>query len=92
MKIKVVRADGSIETINLVGSITAREPRNDLEFPRNQSPLCVHATGTDYFFREDGIYDGWGMSCIASEEEGLYLAEAVEKDREIEPPHHEAQS
>ena len=59
MKIQVVRIDGSIEVLNLVGTIEANEPGTELEYPRNQSPLYVKATGMRYFFREDGRYDGW---------------------------------
>jgi hypothetical protein len=84
MKIQVVRVDGNIETINLVGKIVAYEPSSDLEFPRNQSPLSVEATGMDYFFREDGRYDGWGMGCDLPKQEAESLVQAIQADREIE--------
>jgi hypothetical protein len=96
MKIQVVRTDGQIEVINLVGEITACEPGSELEYPRNQSPLKVHATGMEYFFREDGKYDGWGMACATPcdgipdgssvPEEAMGLIQAIENDREIVPP------
>ena len=88
MKIQVVRIDGGIETINLVGTVVAHEPGNDVEFPWNQSPLSVTATGMNYFFREDGRYDGWAMGCSDSGE-GLdldsarALIDAVQADREF---------
>jgi hypothetical protein len=80
MKIQVVRCDGSAEVINLVGVITASE----------SSMLHVEATGADYFFREDGHYDGWGMA-VGSEsgmsaDEASALIQAVEADREIIKP------
>ena len=89
MKIQVVRVDGTIEIINLVGEVTANEPHGDLEFPRNQSPLVVNATGMRYYFREDGIYDGWEMAIEGSGmdwDEAKKFAEAIESDREIVPP------
>lgn len=96
MKIQVFRVDGSIETINLVGTVIASEPGSELEFPHNQSPLHVEATGMDYFFREDGRYDGWGMDVSGA---GLEVStnnndpmehvrefiRAIETDREILP-------
>jgi len=90
MKIQVVRVDGGIEIINLVGTVTAHEPGQELEYPRNQSPIHVDATGMDYFFREDGKYDGWGMA-VSIPLEGMPddppsevtgFIEAIEKDRE----------
>jgi hypothetical protein len=96
MKIQVVRVDGGTETINLVGSVIANEPGSELEFPRNQSPIHVEATGMDYFFREDGKYDGWGMTCAIPcdgisdgdliPKEAMVLIKAIESDREIYPP------
>jgi hypothetical protein len=96
MKIQVVRCDGSIEVINLVGTMTAHEPGTELEYPRNQSPLSVSATGMDYFFREDGRYDGWGMGVSIPIPEDHHSSElppearefiqAIENDREILPP------
>ena len=90
MKIQVVRIDGGIETINLVGTVIACEPGQELPFPRNQSPLKVKATGMDYFFREDGRYDGWGMAVnipAADDNDPMKdaraLIEAVEADREF---------
>jgi hypothetical protein len=85
MKIQVVRVDGKIETINLVGSVIVHEPGSTLKYPRNQSPIHVPATGMDYFFREDGRYDGWGMSCsVDGLLEAKALTEAIEADREID--------
>jgi hypothetical protein len=95
MKIQVLRVDGNVEVINLVGTVTAHEPGGDLPYPRNQSPIHVEETGADYFFREDGRYDGWGMSVNvpAKDGEGLGLPQeakdfisAVEADREIIRP------
>ena len=84
MKIQVVRVDGSIETISLVGTVTAHEPGNKLEYPRNQSPLHVAATGMDHFFREDGRYDGWGMACnLPTMDDAAALIDAVQEDREV---------
>lgn len=86
MKIQVLRVDGNIETINLVGNCIAHEPGSELEFPRNQSPLCVTETGMDYFFREDGRYDGWGMRVSLSVDEATSFIGAIESEREISDP------
>ena len=90
MKIQVVRIDGSIEVLNLVGTIEANEPGTELEYPRNQSPLYVKATGMRYFFREDGRYDGWEAECATPIAEGedpmaaiRSFADASDADREF---------
>ena len=90
MKIQVVRVDGTHETINLVGTIVAHEPGRELDFPRNQSPLHVKATGMRYFFREDGRYDGWEAECsipVAAGEDPMKeiksFADAIDADREF---------
>jgi len=90
MKIQVVRIDGSKEILNLVGTIEAIEPGNQVEYPRNQSPLYVKATGMRYFFREDGLYDGWEAECSFPIPEGEdpmkavnAFADAIDADREF---------
>lgn len=87
MKIQVVRIDGQIETLNLIGTIRTEEPA-----PNGQSSLLIESTGTTHFFRaEDGAYDGWGMEVAETdgglnEEDMLKFINAVEKDREIHKP------
>jgi hypothetical protein len=90
MKIQVVRIDGSVEILNLVGTIEASEPGTDLEYPRNQSPLYVKSIGMRYFFREDGRYDGWEAECAIPISEGedpmtvvKDFADAIEDGREF---------
>jgi len=82
MKIQVVRCDGRIETLQLVGTVQAGEPS-----PNGQGSLAVEATGMTHFFRaEDGAYDGWGMDVSeANLPQGDVIAfiEAVDRDREI---------
>jgi hypothetical protein len=87
MKIQVMRCDGQIETLNLVGRVHAFEAS-----PGGQGHLLIESTGTSYFFRaEDGAYDGWGMEMHEAgeqldEADVAKFIEAVEKDREIHQP------
>ncbi len=85
MKIQVVRSDGRIETLDLIGRIDAHEAA-----PNGQGRLTVKNTGMEHFFRAaDGAYDGWGMDVS---EMPLTLADVtgvvdeIDKGREICEP------
>jgi len=87
MKIKVVRCDGNHETLTLTEPLQVRrgEGLNVLEV----------STGACHFFTQDGLYDGWDMPVSFEQRESTGLSpeikgfiDAVELDREIEPPLH----
>lgn len=81
MKIQVVRMDGTIEAINLVGMIQASEGSDG-----GMSALLISSTGSEYFFMADGTYDGWGMMFEGNgllHEDAMAIAKAIEADREI---------
>jgi hypothetical protein len=81
MKIQVVRVDGRIEILTLVGPVISHEG-----IVGGLSSLET-ITGTTHFFRQhDGAYDGWSMNCgsaFKTKEEVLKFIDAVERDREI---------
>ena len=60
MKIQVVRQDGDIETLDLLGAGIATDPS-----PGGQG--CLKIGKTSHFFNEDGTYDGWGMDVAEAE-------------------------
>lgn len=87
MKIQVVREDGNIETIHLIGTIKINENNDD-----GQATLTIESTGTSHFFRAvDGAYDGWGME-VAEVDGGLdresaaRFIQAVEHSRQVRKP------
>lgn len=76
MKIKVVRADGRIETITLAGTLAIQEGGQN----------CLHAdSGQDHFFLQDGTYDGWGMALAGGVdlEQAGELIEHISASRDI---------
>lgn len=83
MKIQVVRCDGEVETLTLLGTVKVGEPVDG-----GQGTLLVEETGTTHFFRaEDGAYDGWGMEVGESEgvlnvADTLRFIDALEESRE----------
>jgi hypothetical protein len=87
MKIQVMRTDGQVETLNLIGRVQVIESA-----PGGQGHLLIESTGTSHFFRaEDGAYDGWGMDVsdedgALSEKDAAEFIKAVEKDRKIHQP------
>jgi len=56
VKIKVVRNDGSVETLSLTFPLSGK------------SKMIVSADGTEHFFLEDGTYDGWGRPILHGSE------------------------
>lgn len=88
MKLRVVRRDGSIETISAVGPA---------EIHHGEGMDHLHsADGMDHYFLHDGTYDGWGMDVsgqgIAVDPEepisgGVVgdIIERIERERKIEP-------
>lgn len=88
MKIQVVRVDGRIETLDLVGQIQASEPAQN-----GLGSLRVEAAGVDHFFHaKDGAYDGWGMEVhklpFLTNADVTNLIEEIDKAREIREQGH----
>lgn len=79
MKIQVIRCDGQIETLTLVGPLAVTESAI--------MPHLQDATGMDHYFNPDGTYDGWGRSsCGMSAEDAKRLIETTELCREVRRP------
>jgi len=76
MRLRVQRADESIEVLNLDGLWTIQEGRY-LDRLRSDR-------GTEHFFTKDGFYDGWGSGACASGPEANEQLRAMEEKREIE--------
>lgn len=71
MKIKVQRCDGQIETLTLVPPIEVHDTRVN----------C--GDGTDHFFTEDGLYDGWGRAVSVNEPAAEQIIKNVEESRDV---------
>jgi hypothetical protein len=82
MKIQVVRSDGRLEVLNLIGTIRVTEPA-----PGGLASLLLESTGTIHFFcGEDGTYEGWGMEVSDlgfTPSDAAAFANEVEKHRTI---------
>lgn len=79
MKLRVIRVDGRVETINLVGPV---------EIHHGEKMDHVHsADGLDYYFLLDGTYDGWGAAASTgmTMEDAVESIERIERERKIEP-------
>jgi hypothetical protein len=69
MKIKVIRANGEIETLSLTGKLVAIDGRHQHQ---------LDSEGLTHFFTLDGDYDGWGGSCCCREDQAHEVVEAME--------------
>lgn len=80
MKVQVVRVDGSVEAIELVGRIIVKEPEGGLGM------ISLESTGADHYFTKDGQYDGWGLAVSGLDEsEATSVADAIERNRQVFP-------
>lgn len=75
MIISVTRRDGSSELLTLHGPLAIR------------GHMLTDADGMDYFFNDDGTYDGWGRGVAGmTQEEAVRTIEIIEANRHIDPP------
>ena len=78
MKMRVLRRDGFIETISVVGPV---------EVHHGDGMDHLHSgDGMDHYFLHDGTYDGWGIAAPQgmTMETMTETIERVERDRKIE--------
>ncbi len=73
MKVKVLREDGSVETLTLSGNMICV---NGSLLNQIQDP------NLDHYFTPDGYYDGWGRGVGRSEDAGK-IRESVESARDV---------
>lgn len=80
MRLRVHRVEGGIETITLVPPVT-------LTLTDSGFNILTDASGMEYWFTQDGLYEGWGMTSPKggwSYEQSRQIIERVEHDRETE--------
>lgn len=79
MKLRVQHEDGLIEVLTLVPPCEARLGRRMNKF--------TDATGMEYWFTEEGFYDGWSRDLSSSsvtEQQVNERIDQIEDSREIE--------
>ena len=86
MKMRVMRRDGSVETISVVGPA---------EVHHGEGMDYLHsANGLEHWFLHDGTYDGWSTAApaglLVDERHPLggvvgELIDRIERERKIEP-------
>ena len=80
LKLKAIHEDGLIETIDLQLPATIQDG--------NELYRISCSNGMEYFFvKENGYYDGYGMSCPGiNEKDADKLIRNIEDDRKFEQP------
>ena len=89
MKIQVVRCDGDFETLTLFGPISVTEPATEDGRVVGQGAIHETDSGMDHYFREDGRYDGWGLSMSdlhLTESQATAFIQTVQNNRQIHKP------